>query len=74
MTGLAARVGGVIFVAYNFPEILLHRLAAARLVALFAEGDLVGRDLGEVFATSGYRLSYCGEALACVEFVARRQG
>ena len=72
--GLTAWVSGVIDVAFDLPEVLGHRAAAARGVLLGLEGDLVRGDLGEVFATVSNCCRYGSEAFACIEFVARRHG
>ena len=59
-------------VTAHFPEVLGHRAAAARVVLLGLEGDLVLSDLGEVFAAFCLSGIYDCEAFANVQFRDRR--
>ena len=70
---LITRMRCIVLLAEDLPEVLLHRLAATRLIALRSEVDLVGRDLRQIFTTCSHSLCYCGKTLACVQLVTRRQ-
>ena len=54
-TPSASRMRCIVDVAFDLPQVLGHRAAAARRILLRFERNLVGRDLRQVLAT----VSYC---------------